>query len=135
MIEKQEKRFDEWIDLKEKLHNMGRLRTIHEGEIWWCAFGENVGVEINGKSSTFARPVLVFKKLSRYGFLGIPLTSQEHSGSWYANFRFHGKEQIAVLAQIRILSVSRLYRKIGDIDDSDRQIIREAFRALYLPDE
>ncbi len=96
--------------------------------------GENVGVEINGKSSTFARPVLIFKKLSRYGSLGIPLTSKPHQGSWYAPFRFQGRNQVAVLAQIRVISVSRLYRKIGDIDDSDKTIIREAFRNLYLPD-
>lgn len=129
-----EKRFDEWIELKESLHDMGRLRTMREGEIWWCAFGENIGVEINGKSNTFARPVLVFKKLGRYGFLGVPLTSQPHSGSWYASFRFQGKEQNAVLAQIRVFSVYRLYRKIGDIDDNDKKIVREAFRKLYLPD-
>lgn len=61
----EDKRFVKWIILKEKLHNIGRLRTIHEGEIWWCAMGENVGVEINGKHDVFSRPVLVFKKLSR----------------------------------------------------------------------
>lgn len=130
----EEKHFDDWIDLKERLHNMNRLRTIHENEVWWCAMGENVGVEINGKSSTLARPVLIFKKLSRYGFLGIPLTSKPHQGSWYAPFRFQGRNQVAVLAQIRVISGSRLYRKIGDIDDSDKTIIREAFRNLYLPD-
>ncbi len=130
---KDAKRFGDWIELKESLHNMDRVRTFHEGEIWWCAMGENVGVEINGKSSTFARPVLIFKKLSRYGFLAIPLTSQSHAGSWYASFRFQGREQVAVLAQIRVISVARLYRKIGSIDDSDKIVIREAFRALYLP--
>lgn len=127
------KRFGDWVELKESLHEMDRMRTFHEGEIWWCAMGENVGVEINGKSNTFARPVLIFKKLSRYGFLAVPLTSQPHVGSWYASFRFQGKEQVAVLAQIRVISVARLYRKIGSIDDNDKTVIREAFRALYLP--
>ena len=129
-----EKRFSEWIELKEKLHNMNRRRTISEGEIWWCAMGENIGIEINGKSKTFARPVLIFKKLSRFGFVCIPLTSQLHYGSWYAHFRFQGKHQVAALAQLRTISVARLYKKIGDIDDSDRIAVREAFRKLYLPD-
>lgn len=115
------------------MHDVGRVPAVKDGEVWWCAMGENVGVEINGKSNTFARPVLIFKKLSRYGFLAIPLTSQPHVGSWYASFRFQGKEQVAVLAQIRVISVARLYRKIGSIDDNDKTVIREAFRALYLP--
>lgn len=104
----EEKHFDDWIDLKERLHNMNRLRTIHENEVWWCAMGENVGVEINRKSSTFARPVLIFKKLSRYGSLGIPLTSKPHQGSWYAPFRFQGRNQVAVLAQIRVICRTRI---------------------------
>ena len=86
------KHFDKWIELKGNLHSMNRLRTIHEGEIWWCAMGENIGVEINGKSKTFARPVLIFKKLSRFGFLGIPLTSQPHEGNWYTQFTFQDKQ-------------------------------------------
>ncbi len=131
----EEKHFSEWIVLKENLHSMNRLRTIHEGEIWWCAMGENIGIEINGKSSTFARPVLIFKKLSRFGFLGIPLTSQLHNGSWYASFFFQGKKQTAVLSQIRTISVSRLYRKLGVIDDNDKKVIKDAFRALYLPED
>ena len=71
----EEKHFDKWNRLKTNLHNDAKLPKIDEGDIWWCSVGENVGVEINGKSDFFSRPVLVLKKLSRYGFLGIPLTS------------------------------------------------------------
>ena len=65
----EEKDFDGWIKVKENVHYYGRMPNIKEGEIWWCAVGENVGVEINGKSDAFSRPVLVMKKLSRFGFL------------------------------------------------------------------
>lgn len=61
-----EKRFDEWIEVKKSRHDSARLPVIKDGEIWWCAMGENIGVEINGKNESFARPVLVFKKLSRW---------------------------------------------------------------------
>lgn len=124
--------FDDWIEVKKNVHRVGRVPVIKDGEIWWCALGKNVGVEINGKSRTFARPVLIFKKLSRFGFLGVPLTSKPHSGSWYANFRFQGRDEVAVLSQIRVFSVSRLYSKMGDIDDTDRMTIRKAFKDLYL---
>ena len=50
----EEKRFEEWFELKES-HTTGRVPDTREGEVWWCAVGENVGVEINGKSKTFAR--------------------------------------------------------------------------------
>lgn len=128
----EEKHFDEWMVLKRNLHNMNRLRLIHEGEIWWCAMGENVGIEINGKHEVYSRPVLVFKKLSRFGFMGIPLTSQSHTGDWYASFVFRDKEEIAALAQARVLSVARLYKRMGTISDSDFDLVKSAFARLYL---
>lgn len=118
------KRFDEWNVEKQRLHDVGRMPAVKSGEIWWCAMGENVGVEINGKGDAFTRPILVFRKLSKFGFLGIPLTSQPHEGSWYVNFRFKGKEEYAVLAQMRNISVNRLYRKMGSADDSDMRKVK-----------
>lgn len=97
-METDNKHFLEWIELKSDLHFTGNYPLVKEGQVWWCAVGENVGVEINGKHDTFSRPVLVMKKLSRYGFMGVPLTSQKHEGSWYAKFEFNDKEQYAALA-------------------------------------
>lgn len=67
-----DKRFSEWIGLKEKLHKAGKLPKIKEGDIWWCSIGENVGVEINGKSEFFSRPVLVLKKTESFWLHGYP---------------------------------------------------------------
>lgn len=127
----EEKHFNDWIVLKEKLHNNGRLPRISDGEVWWCSFGENVGVEINGKSARFTRPVLVLKKLSKFGFMGIPLTSQKKSGTWYAKFEFLGKQEYAAICQARVMSVSRLHTKIGQVPDSDMRIVSDAFVELY----
>ena len=129
MIE--EKRFEEWIELKEALHFNGKKPRIKEGEVWWCSFGENVGVEINGKSARFTRPVFVMKKLSNMGFMGIPLTSQVKTGSWYAEFEFLGKKEYAALCQARVMSVSRLHSKLGELPKSDQEIIKTAFISLY----
>lgn len=126
-----EKHFKEWIIVKENIHGLGREVRIREGEIWWCSMGENVGIEINGKQKFFMRPVLVLKKLSKFGFMGIPLTSQPHDGSWYVPFVFKDKRQIAVLCQARVLSVYRLHRKMGVIPDSDLTLVRTGFRKLY----
>ena len=128
----EEKHFREWIEVKEKIHNTGRLPDIKEGQVWWCAMGENVGIEINGKNKVFSRPILVYKKLSKCGFMGIPLTSRSHEGSWYVPFRFKGRQQFAVLAQARVVSVSRLYEKMGTLSKGDFSKVKEGFKTLYL---
>lgn len=118
------KDFNGWIVIKKKLHNDKKIRLMREGEIWWCGIGENVGSEICGKGKTFARPVLIVRKLGRYNFIGVPLTSKSHSGSWYVNFEFQGKKQIAVVAQVENISVYRLYSKIGRVPNSDLESVR-----------
>ena len=122
----QNKDFRGWINVKEKLHFDGSLPRIKEGEVWWCSCGENVGVEINGKSRLFTRPVLVYKKLSRFGFIGIPLTSRNKTGSWYVRFSFQNKNQTIVLSQIRSFSVSRLSSCMGELGTSGMDMIRAA---------
>ena len=53
------KDFNGWIKLKTKLHYLGHPMDISEGDVWWCATGENIQTEINGKSGRFSRPILV----------------------------------------------------------------------------
>lgn len=123
----------EWNVVKEDFHCTpnSKLQLVRDGEIWWVGVGENVGVEINGKSEYFSRPVLVLKKLSHYGFMGIPLTSQQHKGSWYVPFIFQGNVETAVLAQAKVFSTARLYGRIGQIPDTDLEKVREEFIKLY----
>ena len=125
------KHFDEWNEIKSDLHFSRIYRDIKEGDVWWCSIGENVGVEINGKQEFFLRPILVLRKLSKFGFMGIPLTSQQHKGSWYVPFEFKNKQQYAVLAQARVVSVYRLHRKMGTVPNSDLELVRIGFKNLY----
>ena len=128
----EEKNFDDWIKVKKQVHSDNLLPKISEGEVWWAAVGENVGIEINGKSEFFSRPIVIVKKLSRYGFLAVPLTSQKHEGSWYAKFVFKNKTQYAALAQMRVMSTARLYRRIGTIPESDLKIVKDGLKSLYF---
>ncbi|MBQ3452941.1 type II toxin-antitoxin system PemK/MazF family toxin [Candidatus Saccharibacteria bacterium] len=114
-----DKDFGGWIRVKEKLHKVGRIRTVNIGDVWWYAAGENVRTEINGKSRRFSRPVLILKKFGRFSFWGVPLTSQRHDGSWYTSFEFQGKIETAALHQLRNIDVARLYDKIGQVPASD----------------
>ena len=74
---------------------------------------------------------LVLRKLSRYGFMGVPLTSQFHDGPWYVCFGFKNRDQYAALAQARVLSVFRLRRRMGVVPNSDLALVRNGFRKLY----
>ena len=94
------KDFRGWFKIKKSIHYGGATRSVKEGELWWSSVGENVGVEICGKGKTFTRPVIVFKKIGSKSFWAIPLTSKQHSGSWYVPFEFNGRKEVAVLAQV-----------------------------------
>ncbi len=125
---------EKWFPVKETKHNIEttKIPKVTDGEVWWVAVGENVGVEINGKSEYFSRPVLVFKKLSHLGFMGIPLSTQEHGGTWYVNFRFQGKEVYAALSQAKVFSTARLYTRLGQVAEDDMRKVKAGFRDLYL---
>ena len=126
------KDFDGWIKVKEKLHYSGRIRTVNVGDVWWYAAGENIRTEINGKSMRFSRPVLIIKKFGKYSFFGIPLTTQKHTGSWYVPFVFQGKQEVAALHQSRNIDVSRLYDKIGQVPKSDLDLVLGGLTRLLL---
>ena len=123
-----------WFPVKEAKHNITptKIPRIANGEVWWAAVGENVGIEINGKSEYYSRPVIVFKKLSHLGFMGIPLSTQEHNGSWYVNFRFQGKEVYAALSQAKVFSTARLYTRLGQVAEDDMAKVKNGFCNLYL---
>ena len=116
---------------KSFIYNNGVLRSFHEGEVWWAAIGENVGVEIDGKSDKYSRPVVILKKHSGLFFTAIPLTSKLHVGSWYTHFVFHGKLETAVLVQSKVMDVARLYERIGKLSRHDLDKIRKDYLRLF----
>ena len=126
------RQFFDWIRLKIHLQKVGRMPRIKEGEVWWAAVGKNVGVEINGKTEHFSRPVLVFKKLSQHYFMAIPLTSKEHDGSWYVPIKLNGKVSRAVLSQSRSMSVNRLFSRIGALPSHELEKIQSGFKKLFV---
>lgn len=129
-VEKQEALY-RWNQLKYILHVQNSLPKVKENEVWWCSLGENVGTEINGKGELFSRPILIYRKLGLFQFLGISLSTQKHNGTWFVNFRFKNKEQYASLNQIRVINISRLQERMGMIDKSDMRKVVDGFRRLY----
>jgi mRNA-degrading endonuclease toxin of MazEF toxin-antitoxin module len=126
------KKFFEWIGVKERIHNTEYVPPLFkEGEIWWCHAGENVGVELNGKGEKFTRPFLIFKKYSRYSFLGLPLTTKMKVGTWYTTVHFGGTNQNIILAQGRVFDYRRLKEKMGELEESESEKVREGYTLLH----
>src|ERR1700741_2772650 len=120
------KRFLEWIGLKERLHEIvHRPPHVSQGDIWWVSIGENVGSEVNGKSTLFSRPVIIFKKLAHGFYFVIPTTTKPKIGSWYVPFRQADRKMIASLHQARSIDHRRLSTKLGQLDDTDFERVRE----------
>ena len=126
------KNFSGWIALKEKLHdNEAKPPLVRERDLWWLSYGENVGSEMNGKSTLFSRPALILKKLSHGFFLVAPTTSQPHEGTWYVKIKQMGKDMYVCLHQIRTVDFRRLSTRLGIIDEEDFRRTKEAFLSLY----
>jgi len=128
-----QKDFDAWNRRKKKLDASDHQPPlVSDGEIWWASVGENVGSEIGGKSILFSRPVIIFRKLAHGFYFVIPSTSRKKKGSWYVEFKQHGKDMVACLQQARAIDHRRISSKLGTLDDEDFARVKTGFASLYL---
>ena len=101
-------KFNKWNILKQELNSVN-IRFFREREIYFISIGQNIGTETYGKQEEFLRPVLVYKKLSKYNFVGLPLTSKEKVGSYYFNFSYKkDKNSTIMLNQIKVFDARRI---------------------------
>jgi len=127
------KRFDEWNEVKKLTEQHKIITYFKEREIYWTKLGQNIGYETYGKGVEFLRPVLIYKKLGSFSFLGIPLTSKEKIGNFYFKFQPINKPTVnyALLNQARVISVKRLNNKFGKISVDDYKSLKDRFLKLY----
>lgn len=125
------KQFDDWNELKKKLHDDRPRPLFKEGEVWWCHIGVNVGVEMDGKDTLFVRPVVIIRKFNHYSFYGLPLTTQfQENHSFYHIFEFNNRRQAANLTQMRLIDSKRLQRRMVDLPESTFAEIKKALIGL-----
>lgn len=117
MIKEFIKDFTKWLLIKMKIDKQTHFPPLfNEAEIWWCSVGENVGSEISGKGEYFRRPMLVVRKLDRFSFIGVPITSQHKIGSWYSHIKVKEKDNYVVLHQIKHIDYRRMDKNICTIE-------------------
>jgi len=115
-----EKEFDNWNEIKKRVEfsNDEPDKFPKEGEVWMSSLGRNIGFEQNGSGDDFSRPVLVVKKFNNQMFWGVPLSTKQKSFDFYFNYTDPNDQKVsAILAQMRLVSVKRLKRKLYDLDN------------------
>ena len=125
------KKFDEWNNIKQKLHNKKSKIIIPKNrEIYWASIGVNVGFEQDGKGEIFSRPVLVVKRYSKNLFFGVPLSTQIKEGSFFYTFTLNKKQSNALLVQAKTYDTKRLENRIGMISKDDFQTLKIKLKDL-----
>ncbi len=109
--------FDRWNEMKKLIKDsVDEFAGFpQEGEAWMCALGMNIGFEQNGSGANFFRPVLIVRKFNNQMFWAVPLSTKQKDLDFYLNFTDpDGKRVSAILAQMKLVSIKRLKRKIYD---------------------
>jgi mRNA interferase MazF len=126
--------FDQWNSKKRKINGKLIPKGLHfaEREIWWIAMGKNVGSEENGKNEDFERPGIIFRSFGIDTLWIIPLTTSFPIIDERREYQFSSDsiDQIADLAQLRLISSKRLLRRKGILNFKDFQNIRRLLREL-----
>ena len=126
------KDFDTWSTLKKSINSKEDKTLFHEGEIWWCSIGLNIGVEIDGKNEDFERPVFIYKKINSQSFIGVPVTSRVKNNKYYLSIKIKNKDTYFCFNQIKTFSSKRLLRKLSKISDSKYDKISLSFKDLIV---
>jgi mRNA interferase MazF len=133
MQENLEESFNKWNSLKKKIEsNSGAINLFpKEGEIWMTMLGKNIGYEQNGSGDNFSRPVLIVKKFNNRMFWCVPLSTKQKEFDFYYNFTdLEGQKVSAILAQLKLISVKRLKRKMYDIGEVGLKGVKSKIKSL-----
>jgi mRNA interferase MazF len=106
-----------WSTLKIELDTEVHRPNVKTAQVRWCALGHNVGSEIDGKGTLYARPVVIIKIVSNHTCLVLPLTHSEKTGKHIHEFEFKGEHVKARLDQARIVDLKRIKDKVGEISE------------------
>ena len=99
--------------------------------MWWCSIGINIGSEQDGKNIYFERPVLVLRKFGSTTIRIAPLTSKFSSDEFGMIIFYSGKKSFVLVSQIESVSLKRISRKVGIIDQEQfNNVIKKIIQSL-----
>jgi mRNA interferase MazF len=124
-------KFDEWNQNKKIIENKKNHPNCFPktGEVWFSFLGKNIGAEQNGGNNNFSRPVLIVNKFNNQMFWVVPLSTKQKRFDFYYNFKDANDKKISViLAQLKLMSIKRLERKISVVSKGDFDSIRKKLK-------
>ena len=120
--------FVSWTKIKVRIHLSERKVYPKVREIWWVSMGQNIGVEVNGKNTTFERPAVVIKVFNNLGMLVAPISSKVKKDKYFVDFiNVDGEKNIINMSQIRSISSKRFIRKIGELSIDDFERVKQIY--------
>jgi DNA helicase II / ATP-dependent DNA helicase PcrA len=138
-----DKDYKNWSKVKRRVNN-GKLPEnfeIKSGDIFWCFFGENVGIEIDGKGEDYVRPALVIKFFNPKHIWVVPLTTNQGNIKFNIRLDSFSEFSYAITSQLKTISTLRLLRFIKNINRSDflkvihKTIDHLKYETLIISDE
>jgi len=129
------KEYDAWNELKKKIQSDTSEPDYFpkEGEVWMSSLGKNIGYEQNGSGTNFSRPILVVKKFNNHMFWCASLSTKQKKFDFYYNFTDPNGEKVSViLAQLKLVSLKRLKRKLYDISSDNLKEIKDKLRGFLV---
>ncbi len=102
---------------------------FEQNEIRWCHLGINIGHEQDGGGETFARPVVVYKKINNSTCIIIPLTTRKPRRK-EVSIQINGRIAVFLIHQIRLIDSKRLNIKIDKIDTETYVRIQKAVHTI-----
>src|SRR3989344_8925320 len=130
-----DKEYDEWNKLKKEIQSGTDVPDYfpQEGEVWMSSLGKNIGFEQNGSGTNFSRPILVVKKFNNHMFWCASLSTKQKKFDFYYNFTDPNGEKVSViLAQLKLVSLKRLKRKLYDISSDNLKEIKDKLRGFLV---
>lgn len=125
--------FDRWNEVKKHVNALSPSEPFPMvREVWVGVIGKNIGYEQNGGIDNFLRPVLIVKKFNNHMFLVVPLSTKQKIFDFYYNFTDPNNIPASViLAQIRLISVKRLKRRLYDLSIPDFKLVKYHLRSFF----
>jgi mRNA interferase MazF len=124
--------FYEWNSKKIAINNNQIFNHPKEREIWWCSVGLNIGSEVYGKGSAYARPVLVINAEGSESFIGIPVTSKIKNKKYSCIIKTDDNTlHTALVYQIRSFDKRRLTKRKYILATPEYSKIQSYIKKLY----
>ena len=131
-MQKDEKLFDEWNILKQKIdQNIKNIYPKHK-EVWYISMWINIWYESNWKWNEFKRPVLILSRIWNT-FLVVSMTTKwKENNEFYFELdkKYFNRKSFLNLSQFKTIDKKRFIKKIWKFEENDFIEIKKRIKKL-----